>query len=395
MVLITTNTYNRIIIGLFLLLFFKIQFIYAQPEDYSTWSYSKKVEINTTATGVYIAGNVANYPLLLRLDNTNFDFSQAQATGIDIRFAASDSSHFPYEIERWDNVGEKAEVWIKVNQIYGDSSTQYITMYWGNASAPDSSNSENVFATADGYVAVWHLNEDGNTTPDGYKDATSNNYDGTGYSMTTSSDVEAYIGTGQEFDGSADYLEINGSLFDSVLSATGQITISFWTKADATDYAHHIIWEGTSNANGYGGAEEYHITYGSQPGDGDYISFYGGDEDDSGASGNNVKNATSDVTNWHHVAVTFDITGASDAAELFFDGVSVDSDNTANIEGDFDPNWSLTRIGRPGSDQRYLDGILDEIRIVNYIPSDDHFTLDEGIQDTASTVITLEILLRL
>jgi hypothetical protein len=176
---------------LFLLLFFWLSNVFAQSEDYSDWQYSKNIIINTSTSGTYIAGSLVNYPLLLRLDNTNFDFLQTQTNGIDIRFASAEGSHLSFEIERWDFAAQKALVWVKVDHIYGNSSTQYITMYWGNASASYMSDSEAVFDNNDGFVGVWHLREDGNTKADGYLDATLNSNDGTGYSMTTSSDVDA------------------------------------------------------------------------------------------------------------------------------------------------------------------------------------------------------------
>lgn len=269
------------------------------------------------------------------------------------------------------------------------NNTQYITMYFGNSSASDSSTPENVFNTSNGYTSVYHFEEDGNNTSNGYKDATSNNNDATGYNMTTNSDVNANIGIGQEFNGSNNYLEINNALLKNILTSTGQITVSFWIKTENTDYATMILWEGRNGGDGFNSYEELNIGYGQNTTFNDgYIHFYAGDENDNTGDPCAVSHQTTDVTNWHHVAITYDVTGSNEVAELFFDGVSEDVSLTGTVDGDYSSNWiPNTRIGRPGADRRYLDGILDELRITNNILSDDHLKMDEAFQKYPSNCL--------
>jgi hypothetical protein len=47
-------------------------------EYYSAWPYSKLVCINTTSSGSFVAGDVPNFPLLIKLDGSNFPFEQAK-----------------------------------------------------------------------------------------------------------------------------------------------------------------------------------------------------------------------------------------------------------------------------------------------------------------------------
>ena len=71
-------------------------------EDYSTWAYSRKVNLNTTPSGANVATSQYNFPTLIRLTSANFPFAQALDDGSDIRFASSLGKHLPYQIERCD-----------------------------------------------------------------------------------------------------------------------------------------------------------------------------------------------------------------------------------------------------------------------------------------------------
>ncbi|NIM29132.1 MAG: DUF2341 domain-containing protein, partial [Gammaproteobacteria bacterium] len=60
-------------------------------------------------------------------------------------------------------------VWVKVPQI-DTSGTDFITLYYGNESAPDAQSAGAVWSS--GYEGVWHLNDD-------VADSTANGYDAT------------------------------------------------------------------------------------------------------------------------------------------------------------------------------------------------------------------------
>jgi hypothetical protein len=49
-------------------------------------------------------------------------FSQAQFGGSDIRFTKADNTFLPYEIERWDSAHSQAEIWVKVDTVFGNDS---------------------------------------------------------------------------------------------------------------------------------------------------------------------------------------------------------------------------------------------------------------------------------
>ena len=168
------------------------------------WRHLRRFRLNTTALGAGVAGNVAHFPVLVRLTGGNFDFSQAKDDGADIRFAKSDTTFLPYEIERWDPVAGLAEVWVKVDTVHGGDSTQSLTMYWGNTDAADSSNGTAVFDTAAGFAGVWHLSDTG----DSVHDATGDAFNGTNSGSTASAGM---IGNSRNFT-NGNYIKISGLL---------------------------------------------------------------------------------------------------------------------------------------------------------------------------------------
>ncbi|MBD3419981.1 MAG: DUF2341 domain-containing protein [Chitinivibrionales bacterium] len=140
--------------------------------SYAQFNITRRLFINTTGSGAATTAGIADYPLLLRLDSSNFDFSTTQKNGEDIRFRAADgSTPLPYEIERWDSAGAKAEIWIRIDTIKANDSTQFVYLLWQNDAAVDSSTPSSVFDTANGFLAVWHFNQTGESTR---RDATGN-----------------------------------------------------------------------------------------------------------------------------------------------------------------------------------------------------------------------------
>jgi hypothetical protein len=119
-------------------------------EDYSQWPRSRKIYLNTAAAG--IRDTLPDYPLLLRLDSTKFDFKTWDIKSV--RFADAAGRRLPYEVERYDAEESRAEIWVRLDTLWGDSKNNYINMYWGNAQVPDFSEGSGVFGA---FAGVWHL----------------------------------------------------------------------------------------------------------------------------------------------------------------------------------------------------------------------------------------------
>jgi biopolymer transport protein ExbB len=210
------------------------------PNDsYFGWKRSSEIIINTTSSGAGTSQDLIGFPLLVHLDSTNFNFLQALPSGADIRFSKTDGkTALPYEIERWDAVTHKADIWVRVDTLKANSRNQGLIMFWGNSVATDSSTSGAIFDTSLGFSAVYHLGEAAAIQPNGFKDATANKNHGTGISLTTTSSMQGIIGKGQFFNGNSQFIEVPDS--PSLKLGVRDFTLSAWVRADTLSHNHQI-----------------------------------------------------------------------------------------------------------------------------------------------------------
>jgi len=170
------------------------------------------------------------------------------------------------------------------------------------------------------------------------------------------------------FDGTNEYIQ---TPFND-LQTLEDFSIALWFKADATNASHHLIWQGPASQNGWGtgtneNSHEMHISIGRIGTVNDIVSFFYGHDDSEppGADVVEIRTPFTDTSSWHHVAVSMSNAGSSPQAEFFLDGVSIGTDagthGSNNERGNY---WDTAlRIGRPGADERYFDGLLDDVRL--------------------------------
>ncbi len=200
----------------------------------TNWSYKKQITFNNSAQ----AENLTNFPVLVKLTSSNFDFNNAQSSGADIRFVDSDDiTQLSYEIEKWDATNRQAWIWVKVPQIDSSSSTDSIFMYYGNSGAADAQSATSVWNS--NYVLVQHLKETSGTTT---ADSTSNGNNGTKVSATEPNPMSSgQIDGAQSFDGSNDYINMANQLIPS-----GNFTISDWFNPAVFGSTENTLSQGTA-----------------------------------------------------------------------------------------------------------------------------------------------------
>jgi hypothetical protein len=109
-----------------------ITFISADDSKRIKYSKSTQLILNTSSTGSNTNEDLDNFPVFIKLDNTNFDFDVIENTlAGDISFSISDGSFLSYKIKKWDKANKVAEILIVVPKVLGNNKSQYIKMSWG------------------------------------------------------------------------------------------------------------------------------------------------------------------------------------------------------------------------------------------------------------------------
>ncbi|MBF0432870.1 MAG: DUF2341 domain-containing protein, partial [Fibrobacteria bacterium] len=358
--------------GMFILIFVFAALLPAA--DYSSWSYSRKIYLNTTEEGANVTGNEENFPVLVRLSSTNFTFSEADTDGDDIRFTKSDgTTDLSYELERWSDAADSAEIWVKVDTVYGNNNTQYFYMYWGKASQSTASSPSNVFQTSNDFEGVWHLQQTGAHSVDKFRDATSNGDHGTGLYMANK-EVTGAIGLGQTFDGTDDWINLGTS---DAMDNAGALSVSFWCWADAINFP-----------SGYDGI----FARGDETERAPYVYAASGSNTivldlgtPSGSEDGHVLTAALTQATWHYVTFTWD----GSTVRAYLDGTAGSTDGTTgntlkNNASDY--NFFGQRDGQVG----LWDGKLDEIRISSTNRSANWITLCYQNQKSTQTLVEHE-----
>ncbi len=316
--------------------------------------HAKKLRLNTTATGANVAGNVLDFPVLVRLNTGNFDFSQAQINGGDIRFSRTNGSSLPFEIERFDAQNGIAEIWVRLDTVYGNDSAHAIVMSWGVPSSGLSPVSHNVFDTANGFVAVWHLSGTGS---DPVVDATANHYNGVPTSLSSAAMTPGIIGQCQRFNGINSFVTMPATSASKLnFPEQGTYSVSAWVNDDALDNVFHTIVSK--------GDAQYNLQVRSQTNSWQFSECMA-------AAGYTVVMSPASAGTWNLVV------GVRNGGKqyLYVNGICTDSViqvtvGAARYTGD---DFTLGKM--PGGTQYYFGGMLDEVRVSSFALSADWIKL--------------------
>lgn len=187
----------------------------------SSWTHRRVLTFDNTAS----AEDLVNFPVLVKLDSTRIDYSYTQNSGQDIRFVDSDDTTLlSHEIESWDETGT-SWVWVNVPQIDSGSTTDFIWMYYGNASASDGQDAEGTWNSS--YVMVQHLKD---LTTSTTEDSTSYGNDGAKTAANEPIEIASQIYRGQDFDGTNDYINIP---YNAAYNTPNGLTVESWMTIDS------------------------------------------------------------------------------------------------------------------------------------------------------------------
>ncbi len=192
-------------------------------------------------------------------------------------------------------------------------------------------------------IAHWKLDEtSGNTA---YDAISSNDGDlfGPGW-------VDGKIDGAASFNGSSDWITVPHA---DELSFDPEVSISAWIYLNDSSGSLTIIGKGTTNAT-----DEYWLGIWENE-----IEF--GILDSGNWYGVNTLDSSLQLDKWHHIAITF--SDDSDEVLFYVDGAII---GNRTLTKDFSPGNEDLTIGNSQYDE-YWDGILDDIRLFDFIISPD------------------------
>jgi hypothetical protein len=317
----------------------------APPEPFlEGFTHRKSITLLASKIEAPDNGDLANFPVLVSLDDSQVAAGITQADGGDITFTAADAvTPLAHELEAFE--GGRLVAWVKIPVLSATVDTK-LYLYYGNPT-PLPSIPEQVWTES--FRAVYHLGQDPTAGAGAMRDATASNFDGTAEaSMTTADSVLAHIGRGIDFDGSNDCIEL------PTLDVGNAFTISMWIDLNNVTQIRTLI-SNSSDGNSTNGFRLFVNTNGT----GDRRVRL---ETGNGSQSDSAITPPDAITSgqWTHVAAIVDRTGGS--ATVVINGAIANAGDTS-IRTDFSTNSDL-ELGRMETNNPF-SGALDEIVIAS------------------------------
>jgi hypothetical protein len=333
------------------------------------WRYARHLFVNTTLSGAMIAGDVYRFPMLVRLSGANFGFSNAGPGGSDIRFTKADGTPLSFQIERWDAAVPAAEIWVKLDTVKGNDSTQSFFIYWGNPGAGSLSSGPAVFDTAAGFVGAWHMAESGAATR---RNSSQARYDAAPANFTGSEHVPGVIAGADSLNGVDEFYSLGSGMADW----SRGITYSAWAYPTSVVQCAAFMDFG----NGTGGDNILFTRYNQT--DNMCVQIYGDTVD-----GGKTFAPSMLLNQWQHFAFT--VTGRQ--VTYYKNGELVKSDSSGQaIRSIIRNNNYFGRNSWAVPGDSYFAGMFDEIEISAVARNADWIKLSYETQKPGNTVLTFK-----
>jgi len=314
--------------------------------------YSKRVQL--TIDSSVIDSNLTHFPIPIFLDSSAGKsskditeiFDDLGANSKKIAVTESDGTTQLYvEIEQWDNVNEKAVLWVsKSDWTLSSSSDTEIYLYFDNTQADNNTYVADIGSRTEvwdtNFKTVQHLE---NTT-----DATNTH---TLTEVNSPTRTATKIGNGLSLDGSTNYAE----LADSNDWDSNQFTVSCWFYEDSMVVQRPLLsrWESSPKVwalnKGYSDSNDFRF----------YVRS--GSNSPYGKTSVNLSNNT-----WYHVYVIYDGTGSTntDKLKIYINGSLASLSYDGTLPATLNTNEAKFYIGAGLSNAqfRYWNGDIDEVR---------------------------------
>ncbi len=280
-----------------------------------------------------------DFPVLVVLDPTNFDYIKAQPDGADLRFTDPDGTVLPHEIEVWNEGGESF-VWVRVPQIEANSDSDFVWMIYGNPDALDRQDPATLWSE---YEAVYHLTN--------LSDSTTRLAD----AIDNGTDAASALAGARLFD-SDDYLDLGNDV--ALLQSVPEWTISAWIRNTEISTTQSVV--SVSIFNGGSATATSRASLQIQSGE-----LRGGARSNETEPQQVADSVAGGLMNdrWHCIAATTHY--PTDTISVFIDGVrntraTVDCAEDATMP---EPP-AVSAIGAQDNGMgQHFRGVIDEVRI--------------------------------
>lgn len=322
------------------------------PVEASTVSFGFRVPLNTTSSGINLAEDLRNFPLMIQLDSSDYDFDGFdRVSGVWSAILCGDTLALDNSYADVEN--GKFTFWVRVPKLRANSSDTLFLYFKENAASSFADSAYRVFS--DTYVAAWHF--DGGTSQ--VKDATGNHFDGDPEDVSVAE--EAVAGSAYYYDGKSGSVTIRNSTSDDFdVTLTDPITFAVWVKMEGADRSRVVFGKGAS---------QYKLMYlnGTDTSIWLYEAFAESSDSTVASMRYWYKDSTVKAGEWTYLVVTQDSAGA----KLYVDGAL--STETANIGTSSETRItdSLFVVGKmiyPAEDPtnvvtHYFKGVIDELHV--------------------------------
>lgn len=352
--------------------------------DPSWWNGSYRHRVHFEIDHGVAAESLTNFPVLVRLDPSWFDYAAASPGGADLRFRGPNGGSFalPYEIDHWEE-GGISTVWVEYPELpwNPEDETSDFWLYYGNPEAAPASDGADVFNR---YVAVNHLGSEPRDSVGPHRAVPFDASSGYGEPALCVDECEPLIGEARDFDASKNdalMLENSASL---TFQNGDRLSASLWVRTTNLDRLSgwttilakaESAWRIQQYANTNAPSLDFDCKFDLDE-DGLLPCGPGADQHENyhvPALGTNIGDG-----DWHHIAISFSWPPDQRwwppdrplTARIYVDGV------LANEQDFADPTGRLAAIYGDGggypialamkADQptgRFFDGAIDEVRI--------------------------------
>lgn len=315
------------------------------------WLFRKQITLKATQIEAPGDGSLVDFPVLISVSDPQIRNGAASDTGDDIVFTSDDATTvLSSQVESFGRNGNDSLVaWVKVPTLASQADTT-LYVYYGNANAPVPTPAQTEAVWTADYLGVWHLQQDPSLGGTGnIQDATSGSRNGTAMQLDANDSVDAKIGRGLNFDGSAEYLNFGG------VNVGSNFTISMWVRIADGNNVRSLLANSASGAD----TDGFRLFVNTVGTENRRIIFETGDG--PGGGGGNVgetpeNSITQDV--FAHVAVV--VNRAAGTLKIYVDGQ--DRTEDGNIRNNFQTNSDF-EVGRLEDGLAHFPGTLDEIQL--------------------------------